>query len=174
MNHCRQSPDERQLFGDAVSTKLFNPPKIKRRLRKNFLQVFPQLSDVKSRNFWFGTLGIAVSRMRHFGMLQDRVLFAHGYSGLGAALAGKSDAMAERKIWSTVRNSTLWRGSSPCASTRSPESACRQSTHGQETQDPFPCKEPISNRTNFRATKGGASGRRSQCGNPGAGMPSPP
>ena len=98
MNYCRQSPDERQLFGDAVSTKLFNPPKIKRRLRKNFLQVFPQLSDVKSRNFWFGTLGIAVSRMRHFGMLQDRVLFAHGYSGLGAALAGKSGAMAERKI----------------------------------------------------------------------------
>ena len=113
MNHCRLSPDERQLFGGAVSTKLCNPPEIERRLRKNFLQVFPQLSDAKSRNFRFGTLGIAVSGMPHFAGSQDRLLFAHGYSGLGVALAGKSGAMEARKIWSKVRNSTLWRGSRP-------------------------------------------------------------
>ena len=113
MNHCRLSPDERQLFGGAVSTKLCNPPEIERRLRKNFLQVFPQLSDAKSRNFRFGTLGIAVRGMPHLGGLQDRLLFAHGYSGLGVALTGKSGAMEAWKIWSKVRNSTLWRGSRP-------------------------------------------------------------
>ena len=38
--------------------------------------------------------------MRHFGALQDRVLFAHGYSGLGVARANKSGAMVARKILS--------------------------------------------------------------------------
>ena len=113
MNHCRLSPDERQLFGGAVSTKLFNPPEIERLLRKNFLQVFPLLSDVKSRNFRFGALGIAVGGTPRSGGLQDRLLFAQGYFGPGLALPGKGGAMAARKIWSKVLNSTSWRGSRP-------------------------------------------------------------
>ena len=176
MNYCRLSPDERQLFGDAVSTKLFNPPEIERRLRKNFLQVFPQLSDVKSRNFWFDTLGIAVSRMPHFGGLQDCLLFAHGYSGLGVALAGKIGAMAARKIWSTARNSTLSRGSSPCASTRSPDVNPRAVNRHMAKRRKIlsPAKSQYLIEQKSRATKGGASGRRSQCGNPGVGTPSLP
>ena len=98
MNYYRLSPDGRLLFGGAASTKLFDPAEIGRRVRKDFVRVFPQLSDVKFENFWSGTLGITVSQMPHFGVLQERVLFAHGYSGLGVALANKSGAMAAQKI----------------------------------------------------------------------------
>ena len=98
MNYYRLSPDGRLLFGGAASTKLFDPPEIERRVRKNFLSVFPQLSDVKFEHFWSGTLGITVSQMPHFGVLQDRVYFAHGYSGLGVALANKGGAMVAQKI----------------------------------------------------------------------------
>ena len=98
MNYYRLSPDGRLLFGGAASTKLYDPPEIERRVRKDFNRVFPQLSDVKFENFWSGTLGITFSQMPHFGVLQDRVYFAHGYSGLGVALANKSGAMVAQKI----------------------------------------------------------------------------
>ena len=98
MNYYRLSPDGRLLFGGAASTKFFDPPEIGRRVRKDFVRVFPQLSDVKFEHFWSGTLGITVSQMPHFGVLQERVFFAHGYSGLGVALANKSGAMLAQKI----------------------------------------------------------------------------
>lgn len=98
MNYYRLSPHGRLLFGGAASTKLYDPPEIERRVRKDFNRVFPQLADVKFENFWSGTLGITVSQMPHFGVLQDRVYFAHGYSGLGVAMANKSGAMVAQKI----------------------------------------------------------------------------
>jgi gamma-glutamylputrescine oxidase len=51
------------------------------------LQVFPNLRDVKTEYAWSGAVGITATRMPHFGRLSKRILFAHGYSGQGVALA---------------------------------------------------------------------------------------
>jgi gamma-glutamylputrescine oxidase len=51
------------------------------------LQIFPELDTIPTEYAWSGTVGITVTRMPHFGHLGDRVLFAHGYSGQGVALA---------------------------------------------------------------------------------------
>jgi gamma-glutamylputrescine oxidase len=51
------------------------------------LKVFPALADVAVEYGWSGTVGITRTRMPHFGKLGPRLLFAHGYSGHGVALA---------------------------------------------------------------------------------------
>jgi gamma-glutamylputrescine oxidase len=51
------------------------------------LAVFPQLAEVPIEYAWRGTVGITRTRMPHFGRLNDRVLFAYGYSGQGVAMA---------------------------------------------------------------------------------------
>jgi gamma-glutamylputrescine oxidase len=51
------------------------------------LTVFPELAGVPTEYAWSGTVGITVTRMPHFGQLSERILFAHGYSGQGVALA---------------------------------------------------------------------------------------
>jgi gamma-glutamylputrescine oxidase len=51
------------------------------------LHVYPALESVPTEFAWSGTVGITRTRMPHFGRLGDRVLFAHGYSGQGVALA---------------------------------------------------------------------------------------
>ena len=68
------------------------------------LRVFPALSDIRIDYAWSGTVGITRTRMPHFGSLSERILFAHGYSGQGVALAtlgGK--LLAEAALGKTER-----------------------------------------------------------------------
>ncbi|HWE06387.1 MAG TPA: FAD-binding oxidoreductase [Rhizomicrobium sp.] len=86
LDYYRKSADERLLF--AGREAYFGlPADIAALVRPRMLRVFPQLRDVATEYAWSGTVGITVTRMPHFGRLSDRVLYAHGYSGQGVALA---------------------------------------------------------------------------------------
>src|SRR5438477_12121094 len=63
------------------------------------LRVFPQLRDVKTEYAWSGTVGITFTRMLHFGRLGERLLFAHGYSGQGVALATLGGCLLAEAAW---------------------------------------------------------------------------
>ena len=68
------------------------------------LHVYPALAGVPIEYAWSGTVGITRTRMPHFGRLSPRILFAHGYSGQGVALAtlgGK--LMAEAALGNSER-----------------------------------------------------------------------
>ena len=56
-------------------------------VRPRMLRVYPALEAVRTEYAWRGTVGITRTRMPHFGRLNARILFAHGYSGQGVALA---------------------------------------------------------------------------------------
>lgn len=86
LDYYRKSADGRLLFAgrEAYFRK---PSDVAGLVRPRMLKVFPQLADVPTEYAWSGTVGITVTRMPHFGRLSDRVLFAHGYSGQGVALA---------------------------------------------------------------------------------------
>jgi gamma-glutamylputrescine oxidase len=56
-------------------------------VRPRIEKVSPMLSAVRTDYAWSGTVGITRTRMPHFGRLNERLLFAHGYSGQGVALA---------------------------------------------------------------------------------------
>ncbi|HTO40172.1 MAG TPA: FAD-binding oxidoreductase [Rhizomicrobium sp.] len=86
LDYYRKSTDGRLLFAGRES--YFTIPKdIGALVRPRMLKVFPMLRDVPIDYAWHGTVGITRTRMPHFGRIGERVLFAHGYSGHGVALA---------------------------------------------------------------------------------------
>ncbi|HKD24242.1 MAG TPA: FAD-binding oxidoreductase [Rhizomicrobium sp.] len=86
LDYYRKSADGRLLFAGRES--YFRPPRdIAGLVRPRMLHVYPALESVPTEYAWSGTVGITRTRMPHFGRLGDRVLFAHGYSGQGVALA---------------------------------------------------------------------------------------
>jgi gamma-glutamylputrescine oxidase len=86
LDYYRKSADGRLLFAGRES--YFHPPAdIAALVRPRMLHVYPALAGIATDYAWRGTVGITRTRMPHFGRLGDRVLFAHGYSGQGVALA---------------------------------------------------------------------------------------
>lgn len=88
LNYFRRSSDHRLLFGGGVSYSGFEPPGLKARMRAKMLHVFPQLRDAPIDSVWGGHVAITVNRLPRMGRVAPNVLFAHGYSGHGVALAG--------------------------------------------------------------------------------------
>jgi glycine/D-amino acid oxidase-like deaminating enzyme len=65
-------------------------------LRREMIQVFPQLKDVQVEYVWGGTLDFAFDMMIHVGEV-DGIYYSLGYAGHGVAMAthlGKSVAQA--------------------------------------------------------------------------------
>ena len=86
VDYYRMSADHRLLF--AGGEYIFGPVKdIAALVRPHMLKVFPQLRGTRITHAWGGTVGITRTRMPHFGRLNKRILFGHGYSGHGVALA---------------------------------------------------------------------------------------
>jgi gamma-glutamylputrescine oxidase len=86
LHYYRKSADRRMLFAGRES--YWNvPDDIAGLVRPRMLHVYPALAGVPIEYAWCGTVGITRTRMPHFGRLSERILFAHGYSGQGVALA---------------------------------------------------------------------------------------
>ncbi|NKD77940.1 FAD-binding oxidoreductase [Haematospirillum sp. H1815] len=88
LNYFRCSRDHRLLYGGRVSYSRLDPPSVSEAMRKNMVDCFPQLADVRIDYAWGGLVAITMNRMPHFGRLAPNVLFAHGFSGHGIALTG--------------------------------------------------------------------------------------
>ncbi|HEX3652304.1 MAG TPA: FAD-binding oxidoreductase [Rhizomicrobium sp.] len=86
LDYYRKSEDRRMLFAGRESYFTV-PSDIARLVRPRMERVYPALKAVRIDYAWRGTVGITRTRMPHFGRLGERVLFAHGYSGQGVALA---------------------------------------------------------------------------------------
>ncbi len=86
LDYYRKSADGRLLFAGRES--YWTPPRdIAALVRPRMTRVFPALAGTPIEYAWRGTVGITRTRMPHFGRLSERVLFGHGYSGHGVALA---------------------------------------------------------------------------------------
>jgi gamma-glutamylputrescine oxidase len=86
LDYYRLSADDRMLFAGRESYWSI-PTGIARLVRPRMLRVFPALAALPVEYAWSGTVGITRTRMPHFGRIGERMLFAHGYSGHGVALA---------------------------------------------------------------------------------------
>ena len=87
VNYWRKSADNRLLFGGGETYRYRFPGDIESLVRKNMLQVYPQLKDVRIDYAWGGTLGITRSRLPYFRAMGETRLVAGGFSGHGVALA---------------------------------------------------------------------------------------
>jgi gamma-glutamylputrescine oxidase len=92
LDYYRKSADRRLLFAGREAYFRM-PSNIGALVRPRMLQAFPQLASIPTEYAWSGTVGITVTRMPHFGRLTERILFAHGYSGQGVALATLGGAL---------------------------------------------------------------------------------
>lgn len=88
LNYFRRSVDHRLLFGGGVSYSGYEPPGLQARMRAKMIKIFPDLRDAKIDRLWGGHVAITVNRLPRVGRIAPNVLFAHGYSGHGVALAG--------------------------------------------------------------------------------------
>jgi glycine/D-amino acid oxidase-like deaminating enzyme len=70
LHYFRLSEDHRMVFGGRAAFFPENPQTIRRSaeiLRREMIEVFPQLRDVKVEYAWGGTLGFAFDLMPHAG-----------------------------------------------------------------------------------------------------------
>ncbi len=83
LDYFRLSADKRLLFGGGTVYGGADPSDIERKLRRNMDKVFPQLVDAKIDYAWSGNFALSFTRVPQMGRIDDKIYFAHGYSGHG-------------------------------------------------------------------------------------------
>lgn len=84
LDYYRLTADNRLLFGSDSSDNVDMIAK----MRRNMLDVFPQLESVKIDYGWGGPIDMTFNANPHFGQVQPNIYFAQGFSGHGIALTG--------------------------------------------------------------------------------------
>ncbi|CAM3501940.1 NAD(P)/FAD-dependent oxidoreductase [Halomonas lysinitropha] len=92
LDYYRLTADNRLLYGGGVNYGGSDPADIEGVVRPKMLTTFPSLADVKVDYAWSGTFLMTLNRLPQFGVVNDNVYYAQGYSGHGVTcthLAGK-------------------------------------------------------------------------------------
>ena len=99
IDYYRFSEDWRMIFGggETFSSYFLKNPEIF--VLKRMYKVFPQLKKYKVDYSWGGTLAITVNRLPSFGtMMNEKLIYAFGYSGHGLALSVLAGKLISEKI----------------------------------------------------------------------------
>ncbi|HEV2696697.1 MAG TPA: FAD-binding oxidoreductase, partial [Terriglobales bacterium] len=89
LHYYRLTPDNRMLFGGRAAFFPETKNTIRRSaeiLRRDMVQVFPQLRDARIEHAWGGTLDFCFDTMPHAGQVNG-MHYALGYAGHGVAMA---------------------------------------------------------------------------------------
>ncbi|MBB3183559.1 gamma-glutamylputrescine oxidase [Halomonas fontilapidosi] len=92
LDYYRLTHDNRLLYGGGVNYGGSDPADIAGVIRPKMLTTFPSLADVKVEYAWSGTFLMTLNRLPQFGVINDNVYYAQGYSGHGVTcthLAGR-------------------------------------------------------------------------------------
>jgi glycine/D-amino acid oxidase-like deaminating enzyme len=89
LHYYRLTPDNRMLFGGRAAFFPETGDTVQRSaeiLRRDMIEVYPQLANTKVAYAWGGTLDFGFDLMPHAGEI-DGVHYAVGYAGHGVAMA---------------------------------------------------------------------------------------
>jgi glycine/D-amino acid oxidase-like deaminating enzyme len=106
LNYFRLSDDKRMVFGGRAAFFPENERTVRQSadiLRREMIEVFPQLRDARVEYAWGGTLGFAFDLMPHVGDMKG-MYYSLGYAGHGVAMAtylGKT--VAEAMLAGTIK-----------------------------------------------------------------------
>ena len=99
IDYYRFSEDWRLLFGGGETLTSRFIHNSKDFVQQRMYRVFPMLKKYKINYSWGGTLAITVNRLPIFGTLMDeKIIYAHAYSGHGLALSILSGKLISEKI----------------------------------------------------------------------------
>jgi glycine/D-amino acid oxidase-like deaminating enzyme len=88
LHYYRLTPDNRMLFGGRAAFFPENEESVRKSaeiLRRDMIEVYPQLRDTKVEFVWGGTLDFAFDVMPHAGRI-DAMYYSVGYAGHGVAI----------------------------------------------------------------------------------------
>lgn len=104
--YYRLSPDKRRvLFGGRVSTSETDPLKSAPLLRRDLIQIFPELDGVRLSHSWMGFVAYTFDTMAHIGR-QDGLYYAMGYCGSGVSMASYLGMRVGHKILGSAEGKT--------------------------------------------------------------------
>jgi glycine/D-amino acid oxidase-like deaminating enzyme len=110
--------DNRMIFGGPAAFFPENENTIAQSgeiLRREMIQVYPQLRDTKVEYVWGGTLDFAFDQMTHVGE-EERIFYSLGYAGHGVAMATYLGAtVAEAMLKGNIKDHPFARFSFPSA-----------------------------------------------------------
>ncbi|MDT8896102.1 FAD-binding oxidoreductase [Halomonas sp. I1] len=92
LDYFRLTADNRLLYGGGVNYGGQDPNDIESVIRPKMEKTFPGLKGVGVDHAWSGTFLMTLNRLPQFGVLNDNVYYAQGYSGHGVTcthLAGR-------------------------------------------------------------------------------------
>ena len=98
LNYYRFDAKDRLIFGGASIYSNISPRDATPGLFKKMVYLFPSLKNVDIEMSWSGKIGITLSRIPHFGKINENVFFAQGYSGHGVALTALAGKLMAEKI----------------------------------------------------------------------------
>tara|TARA_Y100000590_G_C15693491_1_gene1004290 strand:- start:152 stop:1474 length:1323 start_codon:yes stop_codon:yes gene_type:complete len=99
IDYYRFSEDWRLIFGGGETFSSYYQTNSKNFVFKRMMKVFPQLKDYKIDFSWGGTLAITINRLPSFGTaMNEKLLYAFGYSGHGLALSILAGKLISEKI----------------------------------------------------------------------------
>ena len=99
IDYYRFSEDWRMIFGGGETLTSKFVKNSNNFVKKRMFKVFPQLRKYKIDYSWGGTLAITVNRLPYFGTsMNDKLLYAFGYSGHGLALSILAGKLIAEKI----------------------------------------------------------------------------
>lgn len=94
LDYYRLTSDNRLLFGSDLSNNI----NMIEKMRRNMLDVFPQLENVRIEYGWGGPIDMTLNATPHFGQIQSNIYFAQGFSGHGVALTGLAGRIIAESI----------------------------------------------------------------------------
>jgi gamma-glutamylputrescine oxidase len=102
LDYFRLTADNRLIYGGGVNYGGQDPADIEAVIRPKMEKTFPSLKGVRVDYAWSGTFLMTLNRLPQFGVINDNVYYAQGYSGHGVTcthLAGRliAEAMIGRE-----------------------------------------------------------------------------
>ena len=114
VNYYRLTADGRLLFGGGERYTPDPPADMAGFVRPYVEAVFPRLRGRRIDYAWGGLVSVTASRLPHIGR-DGEVLFAHGYSGLGAILSTLAGKLLADEIAGISKGFELFAGVEPMA-----------------------------------------------------------
>lgn len=96
-DYYRRTRDHRLLWGGRITTRISQPDRLTRIMRRDIASVYPQLADIGISHTWSGLMGYAVHKMPLIASLDKGLWVATGFGGHGlntTAIAGRVVAEA--------------------------------------------------------------------------------
>jgi gamma-glutamylputrescine oxidase len=114
VNYFRLTPDGRLLFGGGERYTPDPPRDMAAFVRPYMEGVFPQVRGRRIDYAWGGLVSVTASRLPHVGR-DGEVLFAHGYSGMGAILSTLAGKLLAEELAGRSERFDLFAGVEPPA-----------------------------------------------------------